>query len=339
MSPILSFRNLAFPLLSIAVVFGVAAMALLSSAVLTYPIFAKAALADLLITGPVLFLFFAYKRGLSLIIIVPIANIGLEIALLTAPTELHHLIYQAMWVTYPLLACVIIRTMVLGGQKLSRTYPAVAGIPDIRDRLDAWLAQCVGPTISAKMMASDLAFLRFAIWPPRAIAHGPGRFSGHRQSGLVPLLWALVMLLVIETVVLHILIHLAAPALAWLVTALSLYSMMTVIGHIRALPRRHCTLNDKGVMLRAGLFAQCHIPYDQIDRIVPLAPGQPVPDDTWQLGMLGSMEPRNLLVRLHQPATVCVTHGLTRDTRNITLHLDDPQYFTQAVLQMCNRPS
>ena len=337
MSGPFSARNLGLPLGLIALIFGVASAVLMSQAALTHPELAMGALADLLITGPVVFLVFAALRRLPLIVVVPVANIGLELAKLTAPADLQPWIRTAMWVTYPLMALVIVRVVALAAMQLRAAYPAVAGIPDLRDRIGAWLDRAIGAAPSSAMIASDIAFLRYAIHPPRAVHQGPGRFSGHRDSGLIPLLWAFAAVVVLETVVLHVLVHLLAPVLAWLLTALSLYSLLTLVGHIRALPRRDSTLEDRGITLRAGLFGQCHIPYDQIAEVTPLAMGSEIPDDSWQLGLLGGMEPRNLLLRLHRPVAVRITHGLTRTARHIALHADDPAGFSRAVLDMRDR--
>lgn len=337
MSAALNLKTLGMPAIVIAIVFAVASGLMLSPAGMRDPALARAALADLLITGPVLFLIFAYVRQLPLILVVPVANIGLELAMLTAPVDLHLWIHRAIWVSYPLMAVVIARAAALGIRQLRLAYPAVAGIPDPRDRMGALLERSFGAAPSTAMMASDLSFLRYAIWPPRIVHHGPGRFSGHLRSGLVPLLWAMVAIIVLETMVLHILVHLAAPVLAWILTALSLYSLMSLIGHIRALPRRYSTLEDRGVTLRAGLFGQCHIPYCQIAEVTPIAMGSRIPDGSVQLGLLGSMEPHNILLQLHHPARILLTHGITREAHHIVMHVDDPKGFADAVLQMRNR--
>ncbi len=334
MAATLHLRQLALPLAIIGTVFGVAAALLLSPATIHHPALAKAALADLLVTGPVLFLVFAYLRKLPLIIIVPVANIGLELALLTAPADLHPIIRNAMWITYPLLAAVVLRLAYLTYRQLRLAYPLIAGIPDARDRLHALLDKATGTAQSAAIMTSDLAFLRYAIWAPKPRYHGPGIFSSHRQSGLIPLLWAIVAVVVLETVVLHILVHLVSPVLAWVLSALSLYGLLSLVGHIRALPRRYSTLGNDGVTLRTGLFGQCNILYRQIAEITPMAAGRDVPPNSWQLGILGGMEPRNLLLVLHHPATIEISHGMTRRTRYIAIHMDDPQGFANAVLQM-----
>ena len=68
MTATLHLKQLALPLAIIGAVFGIAAALLLSPATLNHPALGKAALADLLVTGPVLFLVFAYLRELPLII-------------------------------------------------------------------------------------------------------------------------------------------------------------------------------------------------------------------------------------------------------------------------------
>jgi hypothetical protein len=183
-------------------------------------------------------------------------------------------------------------------------------------------------------MASDLAFLRYAIAPPKYQQSGPGVFSSHGQSGLISLLWAIGAVVVLETVVLHILVHLASPVLAWVLTGVSLYSLMSLVAHIRALPRRCSTLGAHGITLRSGLFGQCHIPYGHIASVTPISMGGTLPADTWQLGLLGSMEPRNLLISLYHPTAVEITHGLSRKTRHIAIHMDDPKGFADAIARL-----
>ena len=143
--------------------------------------------------------------------------------------------------------------------------------------------------------------------------------------------------MVLETVILHVLVHLASPKLALILTLLSLYSLLSLIGHIRALPRRYTTLQENHVTIRTGLFGQVDVPYCQISSVLQLSAGEETPQDAWRLGMLGALEPHNLLLCLHSACTVEITHGITRKTRKLVLNIDDPLAFSTAIIAMRDR--
>lgn len=330
-------RDLLVPLFSVATIFAVAVGAMLFAIDTMQPALATSAVLDLLVTGPVVFLLFIYLRKLPLLAIVPVTFVGFNLATFVAPETMLSQIAQAKWVVFPVLGCVAVRAGYLAIRSLREVYPRFSAIPDSRDRLRAVLTSRLGAVRATDIILSDVSFLRYAFFPPVDNDRGPGAFSSHRRSGLVPLLWAIVGVVVLETVVLHILVHLVSPLLALILSGLSLYSLLSLIGHIRALPRRYTTLGETHVTIRVGLFGQCEVPYNQIASISQISAASQTPPDAWRLGMLGAVEPYNLLLTLHSACNVDITHGITRKTRHLVVNMDDPQAFSAAILGMRDR--
>lgn len=327
-----SGRMVSIPLLFFATFITLGVLALNVPINEVSPSFLKAVLVDIMLTVPLICLALLATQKFPLIAAVPFFVIGLNVALLASPPELHPFAEAVRWASISIILGILALAVLKIARKTRQAAPHVAGIVDARDKMEKLSGIVVGSDRKAKIFASDWAFVRYAICPPeKASVHQTLQMSSHQTSGFVALLWAIVGLIILETLILHVLVHLLLPTVAWVLTIISLYSVLSLVGHIRALPRRYTTFGVECVTLRVGLFGQCEIRYNQIEKIEHISPNTSLPDGAVRLGILGAIEPSNIMIKLRGPAQAHITHGLSRRSHILVFHIEDPKAFAAEI--------
>ncbi len=175
------------------------------------------------------------------------------------------------------------------------------------------------PARVADVLASELVVVASAVtgWRRRT----PGVFAVHGS-------WALcagtfVALTLVETPAVHLaLVAAGLPTAAWILSALSLYGALWLLGDLHALRHGGVIVRDDELELRVGVRWRARIPRASIVSIVRGA----APDDACDVSILGA----NVVIALGEPCTLHGLFGRRRTASVLALSLDDPDAFVSA---------
>jgi hypothetical protein len=182
---------------------------------------------------------------------------------------------------------------------------------------------------AADVLASELAVLHYALFSWRSRAHQPDAawaFSSHERSGHGGLVLALLVLTAVEAIAIHVLLALWSPALAWIITALSLYGALWLLADYRASILRPVLVDSDEVWLRAGLRWHARVPRRMIAAVVRTAPGSQ--EGTRSLAFLTTP---NLWLEFSEPISLRGSYGIRRRVRKVGLFVDNPAEFERLV--------
>jgi hypothetical protein len=101
-------------------------------------------------------------------------------------------------------------------------------------------------------------------------------FSYHQKSGYGPLVTAILVAMGVELIALHLLLSLWSPAAAWVMTALSAYGVVWIVGDWRAALCRPIVLEEDALLIRIGLRWTVRVPFAMIEGVYPSS--KPPPD-------------------------------------------------------------
>ena len=141
--------------------------------------------------------------------------------------------------------------------------------------LDAWAALEDGlglvlpHTVARLTMKEPRLFVSLFRWATRRVGLGAGEFAYHERSILRAILPMVILTSPIELLVVHLLAHAFSPWgwLKWALLVLGIYATLWLIGlyaSLVALPHR---LEEKGLRLRYGIFAEGFVPYEEIEEV------------------------------------------------------------------------
>jgi hypothetical protein len=206
---------------------------------------------------------------------------------------------------------------------------------DVLERLTLGVRAALPRTVpSVDRAAGAIAFEATLLWyahrgwrlEPDAPAEAMA-FSGHRKSGYTGLIIGVLMVIGIEMLAVHLLVALWSVVAAWVITGLTAYCAIWIIGDLQAVRLRPSWVSGKFVCMRLGLRWTVTTPQHQILRIRMLGGSEKI---AGALRLALPNAPR-VLVELKAPATAIGAYGLRREVDAIELGLDDPAQFVRAL--------
>jgi len=285
---------------------------------------------DLVLIVPALYyLLLVRGRRWPAIGVVPVFIVCLLAASWILPDEHHDVLAGFEWAAAPLelglLAYIGWRAAasIRGARRRLR-----GGGVDAFDTIREAARETIGMPRVADMLAQELAMFYYALasWKSSPRRTGDG-FSSYRNSGYGVLLSAILIVLVLETIAIHVLVYTLWSGLAaWVLTGISLYTLVWMIGDWQALRLRLTEIRPDRIVIRLGTRWDAEIPRGDVLYVGPPEPvaGEPRP---LRFALLGDP---SLEIRLSRPVTARGPYGLRRSSTVIRLQLDNPDRFAES---------
>lgn len=262
-------------------------------------------------------------RGWPVVTVLPVLVASVLAAAHIVPEAYHGTLHAveagALVVEAGILALVVLRL-----RRVARAYRAASGDP--YERLGAALGAALGAGTATRLMAYELAVIRYAVrgWRERPAAG----FGGWKASGYASILTGIGAAAVVELVGVHFLLAQWSGTAAAVHLALSGYALVWLIGDAHALRLRATAFRDGALHVRVGLRWQGAVPVEAVERLlrvrgaVEKAPGlliaTPFGDPTH-------------LLELNRPVPLQGPYGITRTVTTLGLALDDGPGFEAAL--------
>lgn len=225
------------------------------------------------------------------------------------------------------LAAPLVAHIAWGCARLTASPARVGG--DFKDRCGDILSEFI-PRPLARLVASELMVLWYAVvWRRVPAPEGTAAFSYHQN--MRPILWALLGASVLEIGLAHLLVwKLWSPRAAVIVSLLSEFGVVYLIGVISSLDKLPILITPEGVLVRAGLLVDHLVPFAAI------ASARCVTDcgDTRRKDFLRAslLAYPNVLLDLEMPRVIGGL-GRGRAIATIGLRPDDAPALVQAIRQ------
>jgi hypothetical protein len=200
---------------------------------------------------------------------------------------------------------------------------------DLYDALRESSSSVVG-TVVGGALAYEVTLLYYATtgWS-RSPELGDGTFTVHRNVAYVSFMVAVMIAVVVETVAVHLLLRLWSPVAAWILTGISLYTLIWLIGDVHAVRLRPIRIQGGMLYLRLGLRWDAKIPLASILSIeTPGHDDRPGGRQNLKAVLVGAP---NLRLLLSEPVRAVGFYGIGRSVQTIDLHIDDPAGFAAAL--------
>ena len=186
------------------------------------------------------------------------------------------------------------------------------------------------PKTAAKLAANEIALIYYWFFNFKQTTLKPNEFSNYKGSGILSTLGAIIFVVAIEMLTIHLLAAKWSTALAWVLTGLSIYSALQLIGIIRSVPKRPIAIHEDHLQLRFGILSDTNIPYKDIEHIETVNSSDYDANktkDTKTLSLLGELEHSNVCIHLKTPQYLNFIYGKSKQYSNLYLFVDDHQRF------------
>ena len=285
---------------------------------------------DLTLTVPLLFYLLVVRPvRLPPAALVPAVVLSFVGAALVLPPDRQHYLHLGRVLVAPaelLLAGLAVRRV----RRAVRESRAAAESVDVVEVIRHAVRSGIPLARVADAVTSEVAILYYALFSWRTQPVVGARdlaFTYHRKSGYVGLLGTLAGVTVVEAAAVHLLVQGWSRTAAWVLTALSLYGLLWLLGFLQAVRLRPVLLAPDALHLRVGLRWSARIPYERIARVAPAGIAAPDRRAAGYLhaALLGA--PR-LLLDLDEPVEVEGLYGLAkRGVSRVGVTVDDHAVF------------
>lgn len=188
------------------------------------------------------------------------------------------------------------------------------------------------PAVWPTVTEISIFYYGFIYWKKRKLREN--EFSYHKESGSVALLAVTIFIIAIETMVLHSILLKLNAVVAWIVTGLSIYSGLQILGFLKSILKRpiYVDTKEKKLYLKYGIMSECTIDFDEIDSIEISSKDIDFDDTTAKLSILGAMESHNVVIKLKSIHTLHRLYGIKRRFNVLALSIDNKNEFRNILM-------
>jgi hypothetical protein len=202
------------------------------------------------------------------------------------------------------------------------------------DAIEQSLQQGMGKIPAIGILLIELSLLYYALggwfkqYQPTHPGHRP--FSYHLKSGYGVTIALMIGLSLIEIVLVHLVVHQFNPTVAWILTFLTLYTVLWLIGDYQAIRLHPIVVDDTHLHLRAGMRWRVSLSLTQIHTLRALHYSERQNKTMLDCSIAGNPK---LLLELHEPVIVRGLFGIKRQTDKIAFAVDDEKAFLETLRQ------
>ncbi|MEM7575337.1 MAG: hypothetical protein AAF433_20690 [Bacteroidota bacterium] len=300
----------------------------LSSILRQHPELAIALTYDFALTAPLIYLAMIWRTSIPKTTAVPVFVLGLILASWVLPVHLQGHLAGLKTYLFPVVEVGVLTFVVYSARRAMKTYRKhQSGQLDFYSATKMAAAELLPQRLVAPF-AMEIGIIYYGLinWRRRELV--ANEFSYHRKSGTPAIMGAFIFLILVEVISVHILLAMWSHLAAWILTGLSLYSGLQILGMARSLAKRPIGVEDHILKLPYGIMAEAAIPLDLIDR-VELTSSRLDPDNPLasKLSPLGELERHNVVLHLRKSIKITSLYGRKREVELLALHVDEKEGF------------
>ncbi len=302
-----------------------------SSLILIRPELATAITIDLTLTLPLAYLFFIRKTKISKLTVSGFFIFGTIFASFILPADNRNLLELIKLFALPVLELGILSYVGFVFYKSRKTYRSLnRKSGDFVEILRETLAKEFPIALAANVLICEIAVLYYAVISWKA-KRGENTFTYHKKSGIVALLSIVIFIVAVETLVVHILVALWSATFAWILTIISVYFLLQVFAHLKAVLQRPIEVTADKIFLRYGIFGDVVIDLANIEKIENSSAPFEKKKGTSKLALLGELEQHNLKIVLKDAAVLHGFYGIKTKVKTLYLFIDEIEDFRTVI--------
>lgn len=275
------------------------------------------------------YLLVARPRRLTLLSVIPVIWIGYALSALALGAPDAGILPALLSALIPVELAIAARECL----KIARTFKtAKAKSPDPMAWFRETMRYLVRKDAAANMTAAELSVWHYALlsWRKKPyVLPGERAFSYHNAGGYMNMMLGLALALPVEIVAVHLLVSQWSVIAASIITALSVYAAIWLVGDARARILRPIVVGEGYIRLECGIQMEAVIPVSNIEMVALSDNEVGHIEESDRLNYGTFYRPDAWLV-MRSPAEVRTLLG-TKHVRAIGVSVDDPKAFAAAI--------
>lgn len=288
---------------------------------------------DLILTMPFLHFLIIRKKKIPKLTIVSVFVIGILSASFILPENHQSLLNSVKSYFLPLLELSIFSLLAYKGVQVYRKFKS-----EKKSNLDFYDAikiasNNVFPNKISGFLATEIAVIYYAFFSWREKALKENEFSNYKENGIKTILYALILIIFIETFAIHSYLEKWSFVTAWILSFLSVYTAIQILALIKSLSKRPIYIDEihQKVVLRFGFFGFAEIPFLEINRLELHNKDLPEDKSIIAFSPLGTLGGHNIILHLNNQIQIEGFYGIKKQADKLAIFIDDKKNFIDLI--------
>jgi hypothetical protein len=286
---------------------------------------------DLVIVLPVIPVILSYGSPGAKYLSSLLFTVGIIIAGCVIPANEQVLLCYFKWWIVPVVELASVTFLIVKVKKALRMYSNSGHVNgDFYSELKK-VAFTMVPNRIAYIVSSEIAVFYYLFFSRGKIIYSNKHFSYHKDTGTIALFGVLIFMVFVETTATHLLLAKWSAKAAWILSIISIYAALQLLGMARAFFRRPIEIKTDSLILRYGLLAETEIPIDDIEYIEAATHTGDKYPELQCLSPLRNLDSYNMIIKLRSPATISFIYGKVKTYQTIAFHVDNSILFKETL--------
>lgn len=277
---------------------------------------------DLILTLPLLYLWVIWKSKVPKITVVPVTIAGLVMGRFLLPADQQTVLLNFQTWVLPVVELTVFGVIVYKIRQLRKAFQQTEDM-DFFSQLKMATKQVL-PAKVAPIFVTEISmfYYAFVVWrePKPLLAN---QFSSHKDSGFMVLYGVFMFIILIEATAMHFLIAQWSLIAAWILTILSVYTAIQVLGFVKSIPRRAITVHDDYIHITHGMLSEMRIPKSQIEKVERFTRDLEPEEKVAHISPLGKMTAHNVKFTFRETVTIELLYGMKKEVGEVLVFVDD----------------
>ncbi|AHM60712.1 hypothetical protein D770_12275 [Flammeovirgaceae bacterium 311] len=282
---------------------------------------------DLLLTTPFIYYLLIRKKNIPKITIVSFFIAGIAIASVILPPENQHFLSLAKKWILPLVEITVLVFVIYKVNKALHSYRENKALSLDFFTILKHTCQELLPTKVAVALATEIALVYYGFIHWKKLTPRQNEFTYHKDTGTVALLMVIILLVTVEATVTHLLVMMWSSTAAWVLTVLSVYSVIQIFGVLKSITKRPISIENNKLYLYYGVVSEVIIDIKDIASIEASTKTIALDKETRKLSPLGDLESHNIIIRLNKQNVLNGFYGIKKPFKTLVLHVDNRDEF------------
>ena len=286
---------------------------------------------DLLIIIPFVYFLLIRKSRIPKTTVIPLMIIGLLIGSYFLPKEnQEYLTLFKTWVL-PIIELTVLTYIIIKVRSVVKEYKTLSNSrPDFFSAIKS-ACKDILPEKVVSPFATEVAVFYYGFFDWRKRETSINEFTYHKNSGTLGLMGGILMIISIETVALHFLFSNWNSTIAWVLTILSVYSAIQILGIAKSLTKRPIEVANSGVNLKYGIANEVFLSFDCIESLELSSKEMEKEKLIKRLSILGELEGHNVIIKVNKEKELIGLYGFKKKFNTLLLFVDEPVEFKSRI--------
>lgn len=283
---------------------------------------------DVLLTIPLVYFLFIRKTDIPKLSIFPVIIVGALIASFIIPREHQTVLgFVKTWIL-PVLEIGILSFVIYKVVTTIKYYKQNKNKKsDFYTVLKITCSEQF-PKFIASALAMEISVVYYGLinWKKKQLKSN--EFTYHKKSGSISLYGAFILILAAESIGVHYLLRQSENQIGlWIITILSLYTAIQILGFAKSILKRPISIEKSTVRFRYGIMKELEVSINDILSIELTSREIPKKPEIKHLSLLGTLESHNVILHFKSEQKLFGLYGITKYVKSLAFPIDKSEEF------------